>query len=101
MLQSNLFVYDETQFIAVGDVFTVILCVMLIALFTITYVTKDKVFHMFQAMIGLLMIASWSDLLWHSLIMQGTSSDTLIYIVHFVFRMATLAILYIFSCYTS
>ena len=73
------------KFIAVGDVFTVILCVMLISLFTITYVSKDKVFRMFQAMIGLLMIASWSDLLWHSLIIQGNFSDTLIYIIHFVF----------------
>lgn len=100
ILLENLFIRDETQFIAVGDVFTVILCVMLISLFTITYVSKDKVFRMFQAMIGLLMIASWSDLLWHSLIIQGNSSDTLIYIIHFVFRMAILAILYIFSCYT-
>ena len=97
---SNLFIYDESQFVAVGDVFTVIICVVLISLFTITYVTKDKVFRMFQAMIALLMITSWSDLLWHSLIVEGSSSDTLIYVIHFIFRMSILAILYIFSCYT-
>lgn len=97
---SNLFIRDESHFIAVGDVFTVILCIMLISLFTITYVSKDKIFRLFQAMIGLLMIASWSDLLCHSLIINDSSSDTLIYLFHFIFRMALLAILYIFSCYT-
>lgn len=99
-LIANLFITNETKFGSVGDVFTVILCIMLISLFTITYVSKGKVFHMFQAMIGLLMIASWSDLIWHSLIINDVASDTVIYIVHFVFRMALLSILCMFCFYT-
>ena len=99
-LISGLFITDETKFVAVGDVFSLILCVMLISLFTITYVSKGRIFHMFQAMIGLLMIASWSDLIWHSLIVSDMSNDTLIYIFHFVYRMALLSILSIFCFYT-
>lgn len=97
---SGLFITDETKFVAVGDVFSLILCVMLISLFTITYVSKGRIFHMFQAMIGLLMIASWSDLIWHSLIVSDMANDTLIYIFHFVYRMALLSILSIFCFYT-
>jgi len=99
-LISGLFITDETKFVAVGDVFSLILCVMLISLFTITYVSKGRIFHMFQAMIGLLMIASWSDLIWHSLIVSDMANDTLIYIFHFVYRMALLSILSIFCFYT-
>lgn len=99
-MTSGLFITDETKFVAVGDVFSLILCVMLISLFTITYVSKGRIFHMFQAMIGLLMIASWSDLIWHSLIVSDMSNDTLIYIFHFVYRMALLSILSIFCFYT-
>lgn len=99
-LISGLFITDETKFVAVGDVFSLILCVMLISLFTITYVSKGRIFHMFQAMIGLLMIASWSDLIWHSLIVSDMANDTLIYVFHFVYRMALLSILSIFCFYT-
>lgn len=97
---SGLFITDETKFVAVGDVFSLILCVMLISLFTITYVSKGRIFHMFQAMIGLIMIASWSDLIWHSLIVSDMANDTLIYVFHFVYRMALLSILSIFCFYT-
>lgn len=99
-LISGLFITDETKFVAVGDVFSLILCVMLISLFTITYVSKGRIFHMFQAMIGLIMIASWSDLIWHSLIVSDMANDTLIYVFHFVYRMALLSILSIFCFYT-
>ena len=99
-LQSSLFVFDQTKFNSVGDVFTVVLCIMLIFLFTITYVSKGKIFHMFQAMIGFLMITAWSDLIWHSLIQAEVASDTAIYIFHFVFRITTLLILCFFCCYS-
>ena len=99
-MTSGLFITDETKFVAVGDVFSLILCVMLISLFTITYVSKGRIFHMFQAMIGLIMIAAWSDLIWHSLIVSDMANDTLIYIFHFVYRMALLSILSIFCFYT-
>ncbi len=97
---TDYFVIDESNFSALGDVFAIILCVMLVFLFTITYVSKGKRFHIFQAMIGMLFIAACSDLGWHAMVVDGGFSDTAIYILHFVCRMAVLSVLFFYCYYT-
>lgn len=97
---ADFFVIDESNYSVIGDVFAVILCIVLISLFTITYVSKDKKFHIFQAMIVFVMIAAWSNLAWHFMATREDFSDTAVYVVHLVFRIAILAVLYCFCHYT-
>ncbi len=96
---SDSFVIDIIQFDSIGDVFTIVLCIMLVFLFTITYVSKGKKFFLFEAMIGLLIVAALCDIAWHTMILKGGFSDASIYVMHFVFRIVVLNILSLFVVY--
>ena len=84
----------------VGDIIVAAVCILMIILVQTTYVSRTKSYILFNGMIALLLVAVFSDLLYHFLSVEGTSDSYFsVYFFKSLYHASLFGILFLFVWY--
>ena len=84
----------------VGDLVVLATCFVIIVLIHVAYISKTRNFRLFQGMVALLMIASFSGVGYHTLLnMLDIAPAWTVYLLHSVYHLALFSNLFLYICY--
>lgn len=95
----NPIIYYE-NYSPVGDLLVLAICFVIIILLNSAYISKTRNYNIFRAMIGLLMIAGWTGVLYHvSLNSIDSFSIPVIYVFRTVYHTSLFGIMFLYVLY--